>query len=488
MSHRWIAPLAAATLAAACGGGGGGSPAAVASPPPAPAPAPGPAPAPPPSSAATTPVIGAPAPFADGLSGMQSVSATTSNAASVEFQIDDIPIATVAAAPYAAQFDADLLANGQHVLRARARDAAGQPTAWSVDTLRVASGRDIDAGFTKTEGWVSGLTRATSLTQATDGRLFVTEQGGTLRVVKDGVLLDTPAVRLSVDSVDERGLLGVALHPNFASNGWIYLYYTVLGESASHNRISRFVLTGDVSDGSEKVIADLPDLLGDASHNGGALHFGVDGKLYVGVGDNHTPARAQNVSDPLGKMLRFNDDGSIPADNPFCQAPIPSCAVWAVGLRNPFTFAVQPGSGRILINDVGESTWEEIDDGHAGANYGWPTFEGPTDASGSTVAPIFAYAHQPTDPPGTGTGGFFTGIAIVGAGFYPDAGPFPAPYRGNYFFADFGRKWVARLDVANGNAAYAFASVGQNPVDLLVGADGALYVLSQTSLTRITSP
>jgi glucose/arabinose dehydrogenase len=294
---------------------------------------------------------------------------------------------------------------------------------------------------------------------------------------------------LSVDSTGERGLIGVTLDPNFSTNRYLYLYYTT-PEGGVHNRISRFTansLNPDiVSAGSESRIADLP-LLGATNHNGGALHFGSDGKLYVGVGDNAVGANAQDLNTPLGKMLRFNVDNtlSIPTDNPFCKtANTLKCAIWAYGLRNPYTFAVQPGTGHIHINDVGENTWEEIDFGTAGANYGWPATEGPTTAAGVT-APLFAYKHPPATPAETG---FFTGRAIAGGTFYPSIGTFPATYWGNYFFADYSSAFIGRLDVANGNAAYSFGSVSGNPVDMLVGTDGALYVLTQTGIVKFTPP
>ena len=219
------------------------------------------------------------------------------------------------------------------------------------------------------------------------------------------------------------------------------------------------------------------------------MHFGSDDKLYVGVGENAVPADAQDLNVPLGKLLRFNDDGSIPTDNPFYASRTGLArAVWAYGLRNPYTFAVQPGTGRIHINDVGEGTWEEIDVGTAGANYGWPSTEGPTAAAGVT-APLFAYKHSATVPPGTGPGGFFTGCAISGGAFYPSTGgSFPAGYGGSYFFADYCSAFIGRLDLANGTDAYTFGSVPGSPVVMLVGLDGALYVLTRTGITRFSAP
>ncbi|MBW8830407.1 MAG: PQQ-dependent sugar dehydrogenase [Burkholderiales bacterium] len=470
----------AASLVASCGGGGGdaGTP-----PPP-----------PPPASTDTTPptvTLTAPANLATGLSGMVSLTATGADdvgVMSIEFQVDGVTIATDTTPPYAASIDANAYAAGQHIVRARAHDAAGNTSPWGSATVQVAGTASVDASFTKNESWVSGLGSSTAFAQAPDGRIFVAEQGGKLRVVKNGSLLPAAFHIFTVDSAGERGLLGVAFHPNFTTNGYVYVYYTSTTGGA-HNRISRLVASGDVSNGTEVILADLPALSASATnHNGGAIHFGTDGKLYAGVGDNANGAKAQDVNDPFGKMLRFNDDGSIPSDNPFCTtAATLKCAVWAYGLRNPFTFAVEAGTGRIHINDVGESTWEEIDVGGAGLNYGWPTSEGP-DMTAGFAAPLFTYKHSEATPEGSGPGGFFTGFAIAGGAFYPASGQFPAAYRNNYFFADYGSKWIGRLDPANGNVAYAFANIAGNPVDMMVGADGALYVLTQGgSITRISA-
>jgi glucose/arabinose dehydrogenase len=156
-----------------------------------------------------------------------------------------------------------------------------------------------------------------------------------------------------VDSAGERGLLGVAFDPSFATNNFVYAYYTVPG-SSSHNRISRFTANGDVMEvGSEVPLVDLPALSTATNHNGGGIHFGADGKLYAGVGENATTANSQSLATPLGKLLRFNADGTIPADNPFAATQSGLArAIWAYGLRNPFTFRYSrvPVAS---INDVG---------------------------------------------------------------------------------------------------------------------------------------
>jgi glucose/arabinose dehydrogenase len=316
----------------------------------------------------------------------------------------------------------------------------------------------------------SGLNAPTAMAFAPDGRLFVAEQGGRLRVIKNGALLPTEFLSVTTTASGERGLLGIAFDPNFASNQFVYVYYTATSPTI-HNRVSRFVANGDVAvPGSETVIFELNPLSGATNHNGGAIHFGLDGKLYIGVGENANGANAQTLSNLLGKMLRINPDGSIPSDNPFfATASGDNRAIWALGLRNPFTFAIEPTTGRLFINDVGENSQEEINDGIAGSNYGWPATEGPT-SNPNFRSPLFAYGH------GTGP---TTGCAIAGAAFYRSATAlFPPDFLGHYFFADLCSGWIRRFDPASGGVT-DFASGFSAPVDLQVGADGGLYVLSR---------
>ena len=324
----------------------------------------------------------------------------------------------------------------------------------------------VPAGFSDTQV-ASGLTSPTAMQFAPDGRLFVCEQPGTLRVIKNGVLMPTPFVTLTVSSAGERGLLGVAFDPNFAANHFVYVYYTAT-TPAVHNRISRFTANGDVAvPGSEVVIFELDNLSAATNHNGGALAFGHDGKLYAAVGENATPSNSQTLTNVLGKILRINADGTIPTDNPFVgSAAGRNRAIWALGLRNPFTFAFNHASGELFINDVGQSTWEEIDRGAAGANYGWPDTEGPT-TDPRFVAPIFAYTHA------NGA------CAITGGAFYTPLTPqFPSTYAQDYFFADFCGGWIKKRDVASGDVV-TFASGIASPVDLKVSEDGALYYLAR---------
>jgi glucose/arabinose dehydrogenase len=175
----------------------------------------------------------------------------------------------------------------------------------------------LPAGFIDTLG-AGGLNAPTAMAFAPGGgRIFVAQQGGALRVVKDGKLLPTPFVSLTVDSSGERGLLGVAFDPAFSSNQYVYVYYTV-PSSPRHNRVSRFTASGDRAVvGSELPILELDSLTAATIHNGGAIHFGADGKLYVAVGDNGDGNNSQILSNVHGKILRINSNGTIPTDNPF---------------------------------------------------------------------------------------------------------------------------------------------------------------------------
>ena len=250
----------------------------------------------------------------------------------------------------------------------------------------------------------------------------------------------------------------------------MYVYYTVPagGGRPVHNRVSRFTAAGDVAvPGSEVVLLELDDLT-TTLHNGGALDFGPDGKLYIAVGNDAIGTNSQSLSTRLGKMLRVNADGSIPADNPFyLTAAGPNRAIWAYGLRNPFKFAVNPNGGdpAMLINDVGGSQFEEVDDGVAGVNYGYPHNEGYV-THPDYQSPRFAYDHSPEG-----------GCAITGGAFYaPGTGAYPAAYANRYLFADFCNGWIRGLDLTS-NVVTDFVTDAVALVDVRV-FDGYLYYLS----------
>lgn len=329
---------------------------------------------------------------------------------------------------------------------------------------------ELPAGFA-VNPVATGMTGAVALDIAPDGRVFVCEQTGTLRVVQDGKLLAEPFVTLPVHVEWERGLIGVTIDPDFANHPYIYVCY-VAKEPNIHHVISRFIADGNVArPNSEQIlmIGDDQATLGGkvpAGHQGGALHFGPDGCLYIAIGEQTAELPSQKLDTFQGKLLRIHSDGTIPTDNPFYnKANGKYRAIWAYGLRNPFTFAIQRSSGDILINDVG-GTHEEINRGIAGGNYGWPTIDhGPTDDP-KFVGPIHIYPQA----------------SISGGDFVPDVSTWPANYRGKYLFADFVRGWIhcidpATADCRKANAAEKFAEGLRRPVDLRFAPDGRLYVL-----------
>jgi glucose/arabinose dehydrogenase len=346
----------------------------------------------------------------------------------------------------------------------------------------------VPAGFT-TSLLASGITSPTALEQLPDGRLIILQQSGRVQLFDRNTQQLQEALRLSVDSLGERGLLGVAADPAFATNGFLYLYYTVPGTPAGtgpatspFNRISRFTLQGNsIAPSSEVILLDQPALGTARSHNGGAMHFATDGKLLVAIGDNVQPARSQATDSLLGKVIRINPDGTIPTDNPFFNTTTGiNRAIFATGFRNPFTFAVDRATGRTFVNDVGQVTSEEINELFPGANYGWPDSEGPTTQPGIT-SPIFSYGRE-------------TGAAIVGGTFYsPQAPSFPPDFAGDYLFADFAFGFIKRFDISNapitGSAVTDFATDFNGIVDLDVTPTGDLLVLSRGdsggSVTRI---
>ncbi len=329
---------------------------------------------------------------------------------------------------------------------------------------------NVPDGFTASR--VASVGNPTAMAVAPDGRIFVAQKAGDLRIIEKGTLKKQPFAGSGVDSRGERGLLGVALDPNFAANEYVYVYRTAVRPKV-HNEVVRVRADGDrMVPGSKKIILRLNNLKAER-HNGGAIHFGTDGKLYVAVGDNSREGSPQKLKNLFGKMLRINADGSIPRSNPFYKKALgKNRAIWARGLRNPYSFAVRPGAGTIYINDVGQTKWEEINDGKAGANYGWPIKEGPESAD-RFRAPIYAYRHNGS--PG--------GCAITGGAFYdPQAAQFPPSYEGDYFFADFCGGYIRRYD-SETDSVSGFATGLSQPVDLQVSLDGSLYTLERGSGT-----
>ena len=323
--------------------------------------------------------------------------------------------------------------------------------------------------------FVASVQSPTSMAFTPDRRMLVSTQSGVLRLRKPGANSTSEVLDLSdkICSNGERGMLGVAVDPNFSSNRYIYIFYThkkhgicPTGQPTNRknpvNRVSRFIMSGDtVSTSSEKVLIDnIPSPNG--NHNGGDINFGKDGYLYISVGDGgsdykgnsggggqNDAARDRNIL--LGKVLRVTRDGGIPSDNSYTGTNSARCGIpssngrtsktncqetFARGLRNPFRMGFDPDASgtRFFINDVGQKAWEEIDRGKKGADYAWNLCEGRhdnPDRPGSVgcrskpyTPPIHEYSHN-------------TGCSsITGAAFVPDS-VWPASYKKSYLFGDY---------------------------------------------------
>lgn len=365
----------------------------------------------------------------------------------------------------------------------------------TVLSLAIPSKAAVPVGFTETT-IASGFSAPTAFAIHPDGRIFVCQQGGMLKIVKNNVLLATPFTTVTTTSTGERGLLGVAFDPDYATNKYVYVYYTATTPT-THNRVSRFTADSANEDiavpGSELILLEL-ETLSATNHNGGAIHFGPDGKLYIAVGENAVPSNSQSLSNKLGKILRINPDGTIPVDNPTTFPGISGSptgtnqSIWAVGLRNPFTFAFQPGTGRLYINDVGQNTTEEVNNGAVGTNYGWPSCEGTFTAGSQSTPCGNANYTDPVYQFSSASGA--SECTVIGGAFYnPTTTVFPAEYVGKYFFADYCAGWIKYIDPLNpatmGNASNFATGLQFGTVDLHVANDGSLYYLSRRSGTPL---
>ena len=286
----------------------------------------------------------------------------------------------------------------------------------------------------------TGLDSPSGFDIAPDGRIFVLEREGTVRIVKNGQLLAQPFVDLPSSATGDRGLLGIAFDPHFGHvNHHVYFYYTGLDLL---NHLVRFDASGDVgADGPHQIFATQSP--SQVYHVGGSLAFGPDGKLYLAVGDNGHPANAQDLRNPHGKILRINPDGTIPSDNPFYGQAGKLGAIWAYGFRNPWRFQFDPATGQLYGGDVGDFSWEELNRIVAGGNYGWPLAEGNCAANcAGLINPIHTYPHDGESASVTG-GPVYRGTM------------FPAEYRGRLFFGDYAQGFLKTAQLGSGGTVTA---------------------------------
>ena len=391
--------------------------------------------------------------------------------AGVQFKLDGSNLgAEDTTPPFTVTWDTTAGPNGNHTLTAVARDTTGNRTTSDPVAVNVLN----QAPSFVSDTVIIGLNEPTNMVFTPDGRMLIVERAGTIWVVPPGgtAVNPTPVVTLpSVNTADERGLLGIALDPNFASNGFFYVFYT--NSRTRKNQVSRLTMAGNTAGLATEQMIWQNDDNADIWHQGGDLHFGPDGKLYVSVGDHLLPNSSQDLRSFNGKILRMNADGSAPTDNPFYDGSGPNKdQVWARGFRNPFRFSFDSANGRMYVGDVGQSTWEEVDVGVRGANYGWPTCEGTCSTSGMTN-PTYTYDHGSRD-------------ACVIGGFVYRGTQFPSEYQGTYIFGDYSQYWLKRLTLdASGNSTGVvnFIPADGTPDDheigeivaMTMGPDGSLY-------------
>ncbi|MCP3981527.1 MAG: PKD domain-containing protein [bacterium] len=312
---------------------------------------------------------------------------------------------------------------------------------------------------------------------ATDGTFFFGTKNGFIEYLQ-GETRGT-AVDIDVDNDFEQGLNGIAIDPDYAQNGHVWVYYTDL--LSQRNRVTRFRFNGGAMV-EETILFEGPVTLNN-NHAGGSIRFAEDGTLFVGMGDDGQGApTAQDLFDPRGKVLHFNRDGSAPSNNPFADGVNGNPYVWAYGFRNPYRVAVQPVSGTVFVGDVGSAQWEEIDAAIPGHDFGWPTVEGPHPAgvAGPTY-PILETRHN-------------GGSAIIGGAFV-EVGDLVPEFEGDYIFGDWSTGVLTRIDLAADGATVlgdeVFATGATRVSDIQMGDDGALYYVSrdfgptQASLRRI---
>lgn len=336
---------------------------------------------------------------------------------------------------------------------------------------------DMPPGFAMEEGFITGLEKPTDLKISPDGRIFVTEKTGSIRIVENGILLPQPFYTVSTQTVNERGLGGIVLDPDFDTNGYVYIYYTL--PNSNHNRLARITAAGNTALPGSEMELMVFDSMRTSWHNGGGMVFDTTGKLIVGIGDG--VAYAPWMSTNLSKILRLNPDGSIPTDNPFyTQNSGIYRAIVASGVRNPYSMAISKLSGRIFFNDVGNEIAEEVDELILGRNYGWPFVEGPIDSLTPPPAnytdPLYAFDHN-------------FGCAIVGATFYePDVSLFPAEYVGKYFFLEYCESKLLCMDPDDYTVTEFGTHLGSNYNNLEASPDGYLYLINvdEGNLARIS--
>ena len=355
-----------------------------------------------------------------------------------------------------------------------------QPIAVTVNSV-------LPAGFQETM-IATGLNQASSIAMAPDGRIFVAEKDLDIRIIQNGQLLPTPFANLAseVDSTADRGIQTVLLDPNFATNGFVYVYYTHVADSSgtAFDRLVRFHASPtnpNVADSSGETVIFDTDSSGNhllpsacpAITPAVRCASAPTACCTSGSATSIAPSNTFNLASDAGKLLRLNVENFqpgnfnslIPSNNPYVNTAGARPEIYAMGLRNPFTGDMLPGTNTFYMNDVGAGSWEEIDVAAPQANYGWPTAEG-TSTNPAFTNPIYEYAHVPVG-----------GVAAITGGAFYTGSAFPSSYSGSYFFSDFDNDWIHNLNPATG-VETNFETGADAPVSMIQASDGSLYYVS----------
>lgn len=329
----------------------------------------------------------------------------------------------------------------------------------------------LPAGFSATTLQNYGLGTPTSVRIAPDGRIFVVDLLGSIKLFTPGSGLSaTPFGTVSVDATGDRGLLGAAFDPDFANNPYLYIHYVGPDDRV---RIGRFNASGNTGTNFQ-VLYTAPTASG-FQHAGGGITVGNDGYVYFGIGDSGNPPNGQDLTTVNGKIHRINRDGSVPV-NPFAgQANVPA-TVYDYGVRNPFRLQTDRQTGTVYVGDVGYNTWEEVNVIAAGKNYGWPTQEGPCTSACAFENPVYWYQHQ------FGTNNTNDASIVLGPVYRGNT--YPASYKGQMFVSDYAQGFLRTINPTVASNAYTTFATGNGPViDMDVGPDGKLYFVTISGAT-----
>ncbi|MBS3909824.1 MAG: PQQ-dependent sugar dehydrogenase [Actinobacteria bacterium] len=314
---------------------------------------------------------------------------------------------------------------------------------------------------------IKGLDSPTSMAFTPDGRIFITERVGRIRVFKDGELQDEPFAVIKVPRIlgyHETGLLGIAISSNYQALPYVYVYHTYDKDGALFNRVVRFKADGDAQPGPETIMDDIP---GGRIHNGGILVFGPNERLFISTGDAGDAGLAQDIESTGGKVLRVNADGEIPSDNPFPGSP-----VYSYGHRNIFGMAIEPVTNTLFVTENGPADNDEINKIEAGKNYGWPEVTGEA-RDARFVDPVAVYSKS---------------IAPTQAIFYT-GDRFPE-MRDTFVFGAYNTREVRAIEFAGPDfdtvvADNAVVNFDEQVIGVAQAPDGSFYVIGSNTIERI---